>query len=301
MAPQKTRMLLAGVTGVAVGSAAMSGYAASRLTESSVLSAAAFSATLSWWWFRVVGGAEGLSRAVHTGATSLRHPFSTGDVKADHVRVVFVSDTHMRHSHLVGKLPPGDVLVHCGDMTMDGTLEELRGVAAWFKSMAKDFEAIVAIPGNHDYCLEPASSDFQAARAELATCCTLLMDSEVVVCGLRIYGTPWTPPIPRRKPMAFQLSDLTSKWAQIPDGIDILVSHGPPRGRLDRIILGYNVGCPDLRATVERVRPSIVAFGHIHEAYGTELHDGIVYINAATANLLYEPTHRVPVYDVPKL
>lgn len=46
------------------------------------------------------------------------------------------------------------------------------------------------------------------------------------------------------------------------------MTHGPPRGVLDRTKLGDERGCVWLRNAVERVRPRVHAFGHIHEGRG---------------------------------
>lgn len=48
---------------------------------------------------------------------------------------------------------------------------------------------------------------------------------------------------------------------KIPDNIDILITHGPPRAHLD--LLEY--GCVYLLQELWRVRPQIHVFGHIHE------------------------------------
>jgi Icc-related predicted phosphoesterase len=67
-------------------------------------------------------------------------------------------------------------------------------------------------------------------------------------------------------------------WAKIPDSTDILLTHGPPHGICDasrhqdedtRQIFFINAGCPHLTETVlNRVKPLVHQFGHIHEAYG---------------------------------
>src|SRR4051812_17378826 len=49
------------------------------------------------------------------------------------MRIVAVSDTHLFHEELV--LPPGDILVHAGDMCRGGTQEELGRAAAWLRSL----------------------------------------------------------------------------------------------------------------------------------------------------------------------
>lgn len=57
----------------------------------------------------------------------------------------------------------------------------------------------------------------------------------------------------------------------VPDfpGVDLMLTHGPPMGVLDRVVgSGQSVGCEFLRRAVERARPRLHVFGHIHEGYG---------------------------------
>ena len=58
----------------------------------------------------------------------------------------------------------------------------------------------------------------------------------------------------------------------IPENTDILVTHGPPQGFHDEVDEAYsgpqNVGCPHLRRAIERIRPRLHVFGHIHEGHG---------------------------------
>ncbi|KAE8353164.1 hypothetical protein BDV28DRAFT_157268 [Aspergillus coremiiformis] len=52
-------------------------------------------------------------------------------------------------------------------------------------------------------------------------------------------------------------------------GVDIMLTHGPPYGVLDRVVGSRAcVGCEHLFRAVERARPRLHAFGHIHEGYG---------------------------------
>jgi len=52
--------------------------------------------------------------------------------------------------------------------------------------------------------------------------------------------------------------------------LDVLVSHGPPRYRLDRTEQGENVGCKNLWRAVRRCRPRVHAFGHVYTSFGAE-------------------------------
>ncbi|RMZ76179.1 hypothetical protein DV737_g4946, partial [Chaetothyriales sp. CBS 132003] len=62
-------------------------------------------------------------------------------------------------------------------------------------------------------------------------------------------------------PVADTTADATAS-------IDIMLTHGPPLGILDRTFRGEDVGCEHLRRAVERVKPRMHCFGHIHEAWG---------------------------------
>ncbi len=68
----------------------------------------------------------------------------------------------------------------------------------------------------------------------------------------------------------------------VPDG-DVLITHGPPHGILDRTFRGEQAGCADLRDALRRVRPKLHVFGHIHEGYGqtTDPEFGTIFINAS--------------------
>jgi Icc-related predicted phosphoesterase len=54
-------------------------------------------------------------------------------------------------------------------------------------------------------------------------------------------------------------------WSNLPEKIDILITHGPPSGILDvSIHNGLNVGCAFLRKAVLKIQPKVHIFGHIH-------------------------------------
>lgn len=84
----------------------------------------------------------------------------------DKVRVVFISDTHGRHRHI--RLPPGDILVHGGDIVdaypsygalkKDNSLshqeDQLKDFLNWLSKHASRYKHVVIIPGNHDVILD---------------------------------------------------------------------------------------------------------------------------------------------------
>lgn len=198
------------------------------------------------------------------------------------VRIVCISDTHMRHPQL--KIPACDVLIHAGDVTRRGTFAELEQFVAWFSAQPATHRVFIA--GNHDLCCERRTADVrELAQAQAVT---YLQDEGATVEGLKLYGSPVTPTF---RNMAFNRDPgppIAKYWAPIPEDLDILITHGPPRGVLDRMVLGKHVGCVDLLQRVRTVRPRAHVFGHIHEARGTTRVDGLPtqFINAANSRLL---------------
>lgn len=55
--------------------------------------------------------------------------------------------------------------------------------------------------------------------------------------------------------------------------VDIMLTHGPPYGILDTTWQDEEVGCEHLRRAVQRCRPRLHCFGHIHEGWGAERMD----------------------------
>jgi len=221
------------------------------------------------------------------------------------VRFVCVSDTHNLHNSLV--LPTGDVLLHAGDFTRIGTVKEIAEFNRWLGSLP--YQHKVVIPGNHDLALDEefyeknwnswhkVKEDCKIARS-LLTNCTYLIDEMTTVEGIKIYGSPQQPYL---KKMAFSRErgeELRRWWDKIPPNIDILLTHTPPRGKGDRVILGNRVGCEELEIAVKRIKPKFHVFGHIHEAFGVERGEEITYINAACCNLFYKAYRKPIIFDV---
>ncbi len=214
------------------------------------------------------------------------------------MRIVFVSDTHNRLGRI--KVPDGDLLVHCGDFTMRTEAKTLEAHLGQVERFNQDLGALphpfkVVVAGNHD---TPFESNPEEARA-LLTNAVYLQDSLIELAGLRIYGSPWQP---EYRKWAFNLprdsEELAAVWRKVPDNIDILVTHGPPKGFLDRAPLWPTLGDALLRDRVLEVRPKIHCFGHVHHSAGVLEHDGITFVNAATHNENYKANDSVIVLDI---
>ncbi|KAI9019811.1 Metallo-dependent phosphatase-like protein [Hyaloraphidium curvatum] len=118
----------------------------------------------------------------------------------------------------------------------------------------------------------------------------------------RIWGSPHAPDFHSWALMRPRnTGELEEKYSLVPPDTDLLISHSPPMGILDRSnMTGENVGCEALRALIDsgRVDMAVNVFGHIHEAFGTEEHAGVLCINAAMSEPGYKTDRRTPpVFD----
>ncbi|KZP20295.1 Metallo-dependent phosphatase, partial [Athelia psychrophila] len=210
-------------------------------------------------------------------------------------RFVCTSDTHCR----TFPVPPGDVLLHSGDLTNTGTLADFRGTLEWIRAQPHALKIIIA--GNHDLPLheewyaenygrwhsEPEAKIIELLKGpgKRASDEPNVSDSGLVYLqdqsyvfqtregGRRwsIYGSPWQPEFCN---WAFNYErDKTGEdiVKRIPK-TDILLTHGPPFDILDATLRGQPVGCEALRAHVPKLRPRLHLFGHIHEARGAEMY-----------------------------
>ncbi len=190
-------------------------------------------------------------------------------------RITVISDTHCRHAEL--DLPPGDLLIHCGDMfnLFGRSPQRIDEIDDWFGRQR--FEQIVCVGGNHDLELESALR----LQAQPFRNAVVLHDTAIAFRGLRIHGAPWVPLLPRhaffKRPEA-----LAAAWAQVPADIDVLVTHTPPLGILDAARSGKTFGCAALADELPRIAPRVHCFGHVHASAGQRRIGDTLFINAAS-------------------
>jgi Icc-related predicted phosphoesterase len=176
------------------------------------------------------------------------------------VRLVLISDTHELHREV--EVPDGDILIHAGDFTMfSQSIAEITDFNNWLGELPHRHKIVV--PGNHEFFLEADPSE----RFLLGNT-TVLINEAIEIEGLRIWGSPVTPLFGGAFGMS-SAKDRKRLYAQIPEDIDVLITHGPPYGILDTApISGLREGCGELLDAVIRIRPKLHVFGHIHGAYG---------------------------------
>ncbi|KAH8689947.1 Metallo-dependent phosphatase-like protein [Talaromyces proteolyticus] len=222
------------------------------------------------------------------------------------IRVVCISDTHTLEWPDV---PPGDLLIHAGDLCNDGSVREIQAAVDWLTALPHAHKVVIA--GNHDSYFDPRSrldedrdktlvsvsastasiqsiDDFDSHRIDWGDNIHYLQHSSITLTfpdpgagagagaaarsrKLNIYGAPQIPtPMSMGPEHAFTYPPSQDAWSgTIPIETDILITHTPPYAHRD---LGpaFSIGCPFLLAEVWRVRPKLHVFGHVHFAYGAE-------------------------------
>ena len=181
------------------------------------------------------------------------------------MKIWHISDTHGLHGQL--QVPVGvDIVVHSGDASnyLDPyrNESELRAFIDWFATLPIPVK--VFVPGNHDTSLEKGliARDLVEHRK-----IHLLINEEKEINGLRFWGSPFSPRYGNWSYMKDR-GTINRLWDQIPDGLDVLITHGPPYGILDATYNHHNkvelVGCSALAKRVTKVEPQLMLFGHVH-------------------------------------
>ena len=208
------------------------------------------------------------------------------------MKFVAISDTHCRHHNL--KLPKGDVLLHAGDLSYRGKKEEILDFLGWFSKQKFNYKIFIA--GNHDFYFEKTKSS--ELEEVIPKDIIYLQDSGTTIEGIKIWGSPITPWFFNWAFNRHRGQEIKKHWDLIPQGTDILLTHGPVLGILDMVINEQNVGCKDLLDKVKEVKPKFHVCGHIHEAYGNVKRSGIRFINCCVLNETYELINKPVVFDL---
>lgn len=215
-------------------------------------------------------------------------------------RLVLFSDTHEMHEQI--EIPDGDILIFAGDMTFTGKLSKIFDFGVWLRKQMHKHKLIIS--GNHDWAFERAKK--QAIANLIGDGLDLglhyLENDAIELEGLKFYGSPITPVfndwafnVPRGK-------EIKKYWDKIPEGTDVLITHGPPSYILDQASTSLNTehcGCEELRMRVKEIKPKVHVFGHIHGGYGRMApSDGTNFYNASIVNEAYKVVNQPWVVDL---
>lgn len=197
-----------------------------------------------------------------------------------------ISDTHTLHHDI--RLEEGiTTIIHSGDSTSSKhpiqNQIEFEKFLQWYANIYVKNKVLIA--GNHDWW---ATKKYNVDKVKDYGIIYLNHEEEYVD-GKLIFGSPYTPTFGQWHFMKDR-GKLGKTWEILYEGIDILVTHGPPKGILD---LSHDSNhkleyCGDsaLFKAVMRIQPKIHMFGHIHPSegcynQGTRKFNDIVFSNAA--------------------
>lgn len=197
------------------------------------------------------------------------------------MKILALADTHSQHHKL--KLPAADMILHAGDISKRGEEHEIVAFLNWFKNL--DYRYKIFIAGNHDFYFE--QTPFEKIKEIVPENVIYLCDSGVTIEGIHIWGSPVTPTFFDWAFNRDRGAAISRHWDLIPQGTDILMTHGPAAGILDKTVRGEAVGCADLLKKVQELKPKYYIGGHIHEAYGKLQSQGTTYFNASVLDERY--------------
>ena len=193
------------------------------------------------------------------------------------MKIICISDTHNLHKDL--KIPDGDILIHAGDMTCVGGIDEIKEFNEWLGTLPHRHKIVIA--GNHDLYFEAKPS----LANLLITNAIYLNDSGIEIEGLKIWGSPISP---NYQDWAFNRErgeSIRKHWEMIPEDTDILITHCPPFGILDFNDKEKHEGCQDLLEIIQqKIKPRLHIFGHLHDAHGQTKIGETIFVNASIVN-----------------
>jgi Icc-related predicted phosphoesterase len=204
------------------------------------------------------------------------------------MKVALIADTH----GMLPAQPDADVLIHAGDIAQDMSQEH------WFVNQffpwCREFgNPVYATWGNHDWT---QGSMGDILREKAPPNLDFVADEARVIGGKRFWFSPWSPVFGG---WAWMLTEpqLASRYAAIPDRIEVIISHGPPKGAGDlagRWTDGpIHVGSTALAHRMAQLKElELVVCGHIHQDMGYHSLNGVRVINCASVTEQYTPRER---------
>ncbi|KAF1948929.1 Metallo-dependent phosphatase, partial [Byssothecium circinans] len=212
-------------------------------------------------------------------------------------KFLILSDTHGKWPYEPPtSAPKADVFLHCGDLTQVGGLASFKRALADIKSISAELKLLIA--GNHDLELDEEwvrrnSTDEEDLDLDDSRECVAYMKS-LTSSGIyyleegthdfelsdgrkfTVYASPYTPEF---NGYAFAYGAGEDRFNEgggiMPSGgVDVVMTHGPPLFKevaaytLDLNNDGVHCGSENLAKAVQRVKPRLHCFGHIHEGRG---------------------------------
>lgn len=219
-------------------------------------------------------------------------------------RICHVSDTHGGFPRLHGRY---DIIIHTGDFFSNSVAlgvsknAEAAFQLGWLRDNIDNMKLwlnsheFLYVPGNHDFM--PAElMEYELQKAGVQAYC--LANRTLTREGLTYYGFPYVPTIDGSWNYERDIPEMQKEVDKMVEQlnktkVDILCCHAPPYGVLDlsygNEVLGSTVIASALDYKIARdMMPDYYLCGHIHEANGLRMRNGMLVSNAATTYQVLE-------------
>lgn len=175
-----------------------------------------------------------------------------------------LSDSHGFHKQL--QVPKVDMVIHAGDSTnyydlLDNQIE-FHDFKDWFFDLPIQHKILIG--GNHDaWATKKYNVDDLKSQGVI-----YLEHGYADIDNRVIFGSPYTPNFGNWYFMKDR-GKIARYWEDLEKNIDVLITHGPPKGILDltenRDYSLEQCGDNALYKKVIQVKPKFHIFGHIHD------------------------------------
>lgn len=180
------------------------------------------------------------------------------------MKTFLISDTHNYHRQVI--IPEGtECIIHSGDSTnwydWVRNQPEFEDFLDWFTNI--DVKYKILIPGNHDAW---ATKTYNVDKVKERGIIFNEHGYELVNDRL-MFLSAYTPTFGNWHFMKDR-QKLSRYWEELIEGIDVLITHGPPRSIMDLSYdrMGKLEFCGDgaLYKKILKINPKIHTFGHLH-------------------------------------
>lgn len=209
-------------------------------------------------------------------------------------KIVAFSDTHGQHNSKVLTeclmKNPADILLFAGDMQRNN-LDFCESFAAWM--LALPFKYKIITFGNHD-----SNAEYMLDLLDADSNLVVLNNEDVIIDGIKIYGSPNSVIFGNWHYMNTE-PELAEIYKNIPDDTDILLTHSPAKGILDKTFTSCEAGSEALANRISGLaKMKYHVFGHIHEAFGYSNQNSYVALNVSILDERYALKHLPTVFTI---
>ena len=223
------------------------------------------------------------------------------------IKICAISDLH----GYLPKIEPCDLVLICGDIVGLRAQRYPKSCKKWYIDWFKPWvnelqcDKVLFIPGNHEVGMEGHEEEYKKLFGPHNKATVLFHESYEYLGSdgktYKIFGTPYCKIFGNWAYMRPN-SDLKEKFSEIPEGLDILLTHDVAYGYADQSLqdIGYGTdthfGTVELRDAILEKKPKLHLSGHIHTADHNPIMIGDTkHYNVSYLDEKYTPTFE-PLY-----